>query len=211
MPLFKTINFNSTTQILVWKITESYQELFDNVVVNDSNLIRLQGMKSQLHQRGFLSVRKLLQEAGYNDLDLYYDELGKPHLKDDKYISISHSHHFSAIIISNKSVGIDIELQREKISRIADKFVDQEYSYLDKNDLESYIKKLTVIWGVKEAIFKIRNEKGISFKDHIRVKEFEMDDLKAKAELRFDGMVMDFELFYEEIEGFGLVYAFEKI
>jgi phosphopantetheinyl transferase len=211
MPLFKIINFNSTTQILVWKITESYQELFDNVVVNDSSLLRLQGMKSQLHQRGFLSVRKLLQEAGYNDLDLYYDELGKPHLKDDKYISISHSHHFSAIIISNKSVGIDIELQREKISRIADKFVDEEHSYLDKNDLESYIKKLTVIWGVKEAIFKIRNEKGISFKDHIRVKEFEMDDLKAKAELRFDGMVMDFELFYEEIEGFGLVYAFEKI
>jgi 4'-phosphopantetheinyl transferase len=211
MPLFKTINFNSTTQILVWKITESYQELFDNVVVNDSNLIRLQGMKSHLHQRGFLSVRKLLQEAGYNDLDLYYDELGKPHLKDDKYISISHSHHFSAIIISNKSVGIDIELQREKISRIADKFVDEEYSYLDKNDLESYIKKLTVIWGVKEAIFKIRNEKGISFKDHIRVKEFEMDDLKAEAELHFDGMVMDFELFYEEIEDFGLVYAFEKI
>jgi 4'-phosphopantetheinyl transferase len=211
MPLFKTINFNATTQILVWKITESYQELFDNVVVNDSNLIRLQGMKSQLHQRGFLSVRKLLQEAGYNDLDLYYDELGKPHLKDDKYISISHSHHFSAIIVSDKSVGIDIELQREKISRIADKFVDEEYSYLDKSDLESYIKKLTVIWGVKEAIFKIRNEKGISFKDHIRVKEFEMDDLKAKAELRFDGMVMDFELFYEEIEGFALVYAFEKI
>jgi hypothetical protein len=32
-------------------------------------------MKSHLHQRGFLSVRKLLQEAG-NDLDLYYDELG---------------------------------------------------------------------------------------------------------------------------------------
>jgi phosphopantetheinyl transferase len=80
----------------------------------------------------FISVRKLLQEAGYNDLDLYYDELGKPHLKDDKYISISHSHHFSAIIVSNKSVGIDIELQREKIIRIADKFVDQEYSYLKK-------------------------------------------------------------------------------
>jgi hypothetical protein len=34
-----------------------------------------QGMKSHLHQCGFLSVRKLLQEAGYNDL-LYYDELG---------------------------------------------------------------------------------------------------------------------------------------
>jgi hypothetical protein len=43
------------------------------------------------------------------------------------------------------------------------------------------------------------------------VKEFEIDDLKAEAELHFDGIVMDFELFYEEIEGFGLVYAFEKI
>jgi hypothetical protein len=41
------------------------------------------------------------------------------------------------------------------------------------------------------------------------VKEFEMDDLKAEAELHFDGI--DYELFYEEIEGFGLVYAFEKI
>jgi hypothetical protein len=43
------------------------------------------------------------------------------------------------------------------------------------------------------------------------VKEFEMDDLKAEAELHFDGVVMDFELFYEEIEGFGLVYAFEDL
>jgi hypothetical protein len=57
------------------KITESYQELFDNVVVNDKPY-PTQGMKSHLHQRGFLSVRKLLQEAGYNDFDLYYDELG---------------------------------------------------------------------------------------------------------------------------------------
>jgi hypothetical protein len=30
------------------------------------------------------------QEAGYNDLDLYYDEL-ETASKDDKYISISHS------------------------------------------------------------------------------------------------------------------------
>jgi hypothetical protein len=32
-------------------------------------------MKSEMHQRGFLSVRKLLQTAGYTDFDLYYDEL----------------------------------------------------------------------------------------------------------------------------------------
>jgi hypothetical protein len=53
MPLFKTIQFNKTTQILVWKITETYQELFDSVTVNPTNLIRLSKMKSELHQRAF--------------------------------------------------------------------------------------------------------------------------------------------------------------
>ncbi|MEZ7505125.1 4'-phosphopantetheinyl transferase superfamily protein [Flavobacterium sp. Arc2] len=210
MPLYKTIHFSSTTQIFVWKITESFEQLNNEVQLNEKNCIRLDGMKSELHQRGFLSVRKLLQTAGYTDFDLYYDEFGKPHLNDEKYISITHSHNFSAIIVSNETVGIDIELQRPKITRIAHKFVDEEYSYLDENDLEAYVKKLTVIWGAKEAIFKIRNEKGISFKDHIKVAAFQLDDLKGKAELHFEGIVVDYELFYEEIEGFGLVYALEE-
>jgi 4'-phosphopantetheinyl transferase len=215
MPLFKTINFSrnvgANTKILVWKITETFDELFNAVVLNDKNQIRLDGMKSEMHQRGFLSVRKLLQEAGYTDLDLYYDEFGKPHLKDDNHISITHSHHFSAIIISNEAVGIDIELQRDKIIRIADKFADEEFNYLDQNNLEEYIKKLTVIWGAKEAIFKIRNEKGISFKDHIKVKAFALEESQTNALLHFDGLVRDYLIQYEEIEGFGLVYVFERV
>ena len=168
MPLYKTIHINYRTQILVWKVTESYAELLDQVVLNDSNRIRLNGMKSEMHQRAFLSVRKLLQETGHTDLDLYYDEFGKPHLQGEKHISITHSHNFSAIIISDETVGIDIELQRDKITRIADKFCDSEFQFLDMDGKE-YIRKLTVIWGAKESIFKIRNEKGISFKDHISV------------------------------------------
>jgi hypothetical protein len=38
---------------------------------------------------------------------LSYDELGKPHLKDGKHISITLPQ-FSAIIISDQTVGIDI-------------------------------------------------------------------------------------------------------
>ena len=71
MPLYKTINVNSTTQILVWKVTETFEELLGQVVLNDSNRVRLSGMKSEMHQRAFLSVRKLLQETGHTDLDLY--------------------------------------------------------------------------------------------------------------------------------------------
>ncbi|MFV8345149.1 4'-phosphopantetheinyl transferase family protein [Flavobacterium sp. ZB4P13] len=214
MPLYKTIHVNSATQILVWKVTESFQELLEQVVLNDTNRIRLDGMKSEMHQRAFLSVRKLLQETGHTDLDLYYDEFGKPHLNGEKHISITHSHNFSAIIISDETVGIDIELQRDKIIRIADKFCDSEFQFLSPSfateKTQEYIRKLTVIWGAKEAIFKIRNEKGISFKDHIKVNAFELENNQTIAELHFDSLVKGFTIHFEEIEEFTLVYALEK-
>ena len=210
MPLYKTINFSPTTQILVWEITETFEDLFGQVLLNDSNRIRLSNMKSELHQRGFLSVRKLLQEAGYNDFDLHYDESGKPHLKNGKFISITHSFHFSAIIISDQKVGIDIEMQRDKIIRIADKFVDYEFHFLKPEIIQQYIRKLTVIWGAKEAIFKIRNEPGISFKDHIWVNSFEIEDNKTTAILEIENVKQQFAIHFEEFEGFTLVYAFEN-
>jgi 4'-phosphopantetheinyl transferase len=210
MPLFKTINHNSNTQILIWKITESFSELFEQVILNDSNRIRLNTMKSEMHQRAFLSVRKLLQIAGFTDFDLYYDTFGKPHLNGDKHISITHSHEFSAIIISTETIGIDIELQREKIIRIADKFCNSEFQFLEPNNKQEYIQKLTVIWGAKEAIFKIRNEKGISFKNHIFVTNFSLNSKQNNAKLYFNNLVTDFDIHFEEIENFTLVYAFQN-
>jgi 4'-phosphopantetheinyl transferase len=216
MPLYKTINFSPTTQILVWEITESYEELFGEVQLNVKSLQRLNNMKSELHQRGFLSVRKLLQEAGYNDFDLSYDESGKPHLNPNSRhtepveVSITHSFHFSAIIISDQKAGIDIEMQRDKIIRIADKFVDYEFHFLKPEKIQEYIRKLTVIWGVKESVFKICNEKGISFKDHIQVNSFEIEENKTTAILEMENVKQKFSIYFEEIENFTLVYAFEK-
>jgi len=216
MPLFQTIQHDETTKILIWEITESLEELIEKVVLKEKTQLRLNGMKSQMHQRAFLSVRMLIQEMGFTDKDLHYDEFGKPYFNCHNYISITHSHHFAAIIISHETVGIDMELQREKILRIADKFVDTEFDYLNPNVLEEYIKKLTVIWGAKEAIFKIRNEKGISFKDHIRVGDFSLDEKQTQASLHFDDLIKDFNVYYEEIksdnsdQNFTLVYAFEK-
>ena len=144
---------------------------------------------------------------------MYYDEFGKPNLYREKHISITHSHHFSAIIISDQTVGIDIELQREKIIKIAHKFCESEFEFLpeefDAESKQEYIRKLTVIWGAKESIFKIRNEKGISFKDHIKANAFELEDKQAIAELHFENLIKDFKIHFEEIEGFTLVYAFQ--
>jgi 4'-phosphopantetheinyl transferase len=212
MPLYKTIQHNSNTQILIWNITESFEQLNQEVQLNEKNQLRLNGMKSEMHQRAFLSIRKLLTLAGYSDFDLYYDEFGKPHLIDKKYVSITHSHHFSAIIVSNEPVGIDIEMQREKILKIAHKFVnDEELNRLQKTDLNDYIKKLTVKWGAKEAIFKIKNEKGISFKDHIQVIPFELNEQQTIADLNYNGTNQKFTIHFSELDtDFTLVYAFEN-
>ena len=216
MPLFQTIECNQNTRILIWEITESFEELRSRVVLKEKTQLRLNGMKSEMHQRAFLSVRMLIQEMGFTDKDLHYDEFGKPYFDCDNYISITHSYHFAAIIISDETVGIDMELQREKIIRIGDKFTDYECKYLQPDSSEEYIKKLTVIWGAKEAIFKIRNEKGISFKDHIQIESFSLEESKTQASLHFDNLVKDFEVHYKEIQSknsedkFTLVFAFER-
>jgi len=212
MPLYKTIHHNSNTQILIWDITESFEQLNQDVQLNKKNQLRLNGMKSEIHQRAFLSIRKLLALAGYSDFDLAYDAFGKPHLVDGRYISITHSHHFSAIIVSNEPVGIDIEMQRNIILKIAQKFVnDQELNRLQKTDLAEYIKKLTVKWGAKEAIFKIKNEKGISFKDHIQVTPFELNETPTSAILSYRGLDEKFTIHFSELDtNFTLVYAFEN-
>ncbi len=206
MPLFKTINHNSSTKILVWKITETFDQLLSEVRLNPKSVTRLKSMKSEVHQLGFLSVRKLLQKTGYSDFDLFYDVFGKPHLTNGTHISISHSHQFSAIVISDQKVGIDIELQREKIIRIANKFSVEE---LSENVKQNYIQKLTQIWAAKEAIFKIRNEKGISFKDHIFVNPIQTEDKSTKAILKINNTQQEFSIHFEEIQNFVLAYAFE--
>lgn len=211
MPLYKKFKIGKNAQVLIWQITESFEDLFDEVYLKDISLVRVNNMKALSHQKGFLSVRKLLQEVGYTDEDLFYDETGKPRLLDGKLISITHSFEFSALIISDRIAGIDLEMQREKIITIAEKFMDTEYDFLPKEKDLDFIQKSTVIWGVKEAIFKIENQVGISFKDHISVFPFEMSDEKTSAILTFGSQVKEFSIQFEIVENYIVVVAFEKL
>lgn len=208
MPLFKKIEVNDSTTVFIWKIEEDFNWLFRSTELKDISLARLEKMKSESHQKGFLSVRHLLNTAGYSDFDLFYDENGKPNLKDGKHISITHSHNFSAIIISTQNAGIDIELQRDKIIRIADKFIEYEFSYLDKNESD-YIRKLTVIWAAKEAKYKMCNSRSLSFKDDMKVEQFHLNNQSGKASVCQNEFEKMFSFTFEEFENFTLVYALE--
>lgn len=206
MPLYKTLQPNSNTVLKIWKITESLESLLKETVLKPESLDRLYSMKSELHQRGFVSVRKLLAEFGYSDTDLYYDANGKPYLKDGKHISISHSYTFSAVIVSDDKVGVDIEKQRDKIKKIAHKFTGYEQDYLKPSDA-NYVKSLTVIWCVKEALYKLFATQGLSFKQHTLVIPFSLDDVTTTAWIDYQSKKHDFKADFFEFEGFSCAYT----
>ncbi|WP_417354364.1 4'-phosphopantetheinyl transferase family protein [Flavobacterium sp.] len=210
MPLHKSYTIAPNTKLLVWKITESLEELSNGTELKDVCQSRIDSMKSEQHRKGFLSVRKLLNEAGYTDFDLFYTEDGKPHLKDGKNISITHSFSFSAIIISDKSIGIDMEIRREKAIKIADKFIDREFDFLNTDDVSDYVSRLIVIWGVKEALYKMFSRKGLSFKQNIEVAPFEMGDTKGTATVNYMEIEGNYPFYFEEIEDFTLVYSIDN-
>ena len=206
MPLYKSISVNSQTTVKIWKIEESYDFLFTSLDLKSQSLERVLGMKSELHQRGFLSVRHLLRAFGYTDQDLYYDDNGKPHLKDGKYISITHSFTFSGVIISDDEVGIDIEKQRDKIVVIAKKFVGYEFDYLDKI-AEDYVRKLTVVWGIKESLYKLFATPGMLFKEHFLVIPFMLEDRETIAWIDYEGKKYKYNTAFLEFEGFTCAYV----
>lgn len=208
MPLYKTIKPNKHTTVYVWKIEASFDELLEQIELSEKSKNRMLSMKSEIHQRGFLSIRHLLKEAGYTDFDLYYNSNGKPHLKDGKHISITHSFIFSAIIISDKEVGIDIEKNREKIKIIQHKFVNFERGFIHKDD--DYIQQLTVIWGAKESLYKIYPYGGLTFKNDIDINSFQIANKKTTGYIKVEGWDKNYDIRFEQIDGYTLVYAMDN-
>lgn len=207
MPLYKTIAVDSTTNVLIWKIEESFDALSDGIELTEHCQNRVDGMKSDIHRRGFMSVRHLLAAAGYVDHDLFYDEFGKPHLKDGTHISITHSYTFAGIILSDKPVGIDIEKQREKIEVIAHKFLNEyEQGYVATQN-ENKIRFLTIIWGCKESLYKLFGTAGLSFLKHIFISPFDLEYPFVYGAIHYADEIIHYDMSCIEFEGFTCVYA----
>ena len=208
MALYKILTVGTATKVLIWKIEESIDDLKNGISLTEKNAARLDSMKSNVHQKGFLSIRHLLKEVGLTDADLQYDEFGKPHLTNRRYISISHSFSFTAIIFSYETpVGIDIEKQREKVLKIAHRFTPIE-EYKTIANVDALIIKLTIVWGAKESLYKLYGKKKLLFLHHIYVDDFDFEDQKTTGEIRFDGEETSYNIEFLEFEGFTCVFAY---
>ncbi|MFK7050688.1 MULTISPECIES: 4'-phosphopantetheinyl transferase superfamily protein [Flavobacterium] len=213
MPFYKKIHFSDKIIVYLWKNSETYEELLRKVYLKDQSLDRLKSMRSESHRKSFLGVRMLLEYCGYTDYDLSYDISGKPFLNSKNneiplVISISHSYEFSAIALSKEAIGLDIEKIKEKVLRIAPRYMNM--AHIENLSKKEQIQKAVTIWGIKESIFKIKNETGISFPDHIFEETFDLQDNHCKAQLRFNNQVEDFNINFCMIEDYILVCAFRS-
>src|SRR5665213_4333170 len=165
---------DNDTEFALWKIEEQADDLYNQLQLNEHEkafVEQLSHGKRHLHWLGTrVLLRKMLNTDEY--IDCKVDEHGKPYLVNLPYhISLSHSFDYAAVMISKtRPVGIDIEQVKEKVERIAHKFMQaQELAFItDKCRIE----QLYVCWCAKEAVYKCYGQKEVSFVNNILLEPF---------------------------------------
>lgn len=163
--------------------------------------------KREIETQGKLFLLKHLVD---NSCEIWYDDKGKPHLVDDsRHISLTHSHDKLAIIINeHESTGIDIELVRDKILNVKHKFLSEKELF-DAND---DVGKLMLYWAAKETLYKIYGLKEVDFIKNLFVNPFTKHNLGTIiGHVRLNGFDASFELNYQFIDNYALVYALNKL
>lgn len=163
--------------------------------------------KREIESKGkeFL-IRSLLND----NAEVCYDDKGKPHLVNDpRQISISHSHDKLAVIVNeHESTGIDIELIRDKVLKIKHKFLTATELLEANEDVE----KLLIYWAAKETLYKIYGLKEVDFIKNLFVNPFTKHKLGSIiGEINIPEFKESFELNYQILENYVLVYALKKL
>ena len=171
MPLSYSEIISNDIQICIWQITEDEVFLSSGLSMSQEALERLSSRKSEVHRKGYLAIRQLLKGYGIIPEIHQYDQDGAPFLTDGRYLSITHTKNMAAIAISVFPVGIDLEHYKEKIKKIATRFLHKEESK-DHSKTDN-IEFLTQIWTAKEAIYKAFRTPGIHFNTQLLVEPFQ--------------------------------------
>jgi 4'-phosphopantetheinyl transferase len=197
------------TEFAIWKIEETPQELYSQLQLDDEEKAyyeRLKTSKRNLHWLGTrVLLRKMLKTDEY--IDCKVDAHGKPYLVTLPYhISLSHSFDYATVMIGKQPVGIDIEQVKDKVERIAHKFMDKrELAFVSPEDK---IPQLYVCWCVKEAVYKCFGQKEVSFLDDISLEPFRFEGHGwVKAQLKKGDIKLDYEACYLQYQDYMIGYV----
>lgn len=192
----------------VWKIEEDLDTLLSLVSLDNDEKKKYKGFSSTSRKLEFLSVRALLAELIGKEAKIVYNKNNKPFLKDgSRFISISHSHKLTAILLStNEKVGIDLEYMSSNIAAIAFKFLNWREKVTKENENRRY--HLYLHWCAKEALYKICDKEGISIRKNLTIQPFEVHDSgEIKGHVRTSKINESFDLYYSKYDNYAIVWT----
>ncbi len=199
---------NESTILGVWKIEEDIEALLELAILDDGDKKKYKVFASTSRKLEFLSVRALLAELLGRDARIVYNKNNKPFLKDgSRFISISHSHKLTAILLSaNEKVGIDLEYMSTNIGAIAFKFINRKEKVTKESEKRKY--HLYLHWCAKESLYKICDKEGISFRRNITIEPFEVKDSgEIKGKVHTSKINDTFDLFYTRYDNYAIVWT----
>jgi 4'-phosphopantetheinyl transferase len=196
----------------VWEITEDFDTLYSMVNLVAVEKAKLDSFKNISRKVEWLSVRALVKTMLGKDTRILYNAENKPFVRGNTHnISISHSNNLTAVMISkDKRVGIDLEFMSGKISKVANKFINDRENIIEDPELSKF--HLYLHWCAKEALYKILDKQDINFRDGITIAPFHPDEETGHME----GNVINgngeesFEMEYLQHDNYALVWCVKK-
>lgn len=211
MPLFSHKTIKPEGEFGIWEIRETAEWFRHRLNLSSEELEQFELIKGR-RAIEWLAVRHLVhQMSGHNKRTVFLkDKYGKPHLDNSPYqISVSHSAELAAAIAAPRPVGIDIQKLVGKIGRLAHKYMrPEEMASLRP---ETQLEHLHVYWGAKEVLYKAYGRRELEFCTHILIDPFEYDLEygRCRGRVRKNGFDAAYELYYEMIGEYVLVYGLE--
>ena len=195
----------------VWEITEDFDSLYRMVNLATVEKTKLDMFKNISRKVEWLSVRALVKNMLGKDTRILYNAENKPFLRGNTHnISISHSNNLTAVLISSdKRVGIDLEYMSGKISKVADKFINDKESITSDPELKKF--HMYLHWCAKEAMYKICDKQDINFRDGLTISQFSPDEHGFMNGLVVNGNGEErFELEYLQYDNYALVWCVKE-
>ena len=207
MPLYRKYQQGDLT-VAVWKVDETVEQLcsmFHQFSIYEESFARFSAEK---RKQEWLAVRVLLKEILGEEKRIAYLPSGKPYLEDGSmHVSFSHTHGYVAVALHPfAEVGVDIEQYGTRVQRVASRFIreDEKVSIASGDEIVG----LLLHWSAKETMFKLMDDQGVDFIDHLRVLPFQHEEsgtFKA-CEYRSD-KEMEFLIHYDTHPDYVLTFA----
>ena len=169
MPQLSVEKINPHTTLLVWKITETEEQLKSQLPQSVLETITNKNYKSESRRLEVMATYALLISCLKTpSVIIDHNSNGQP-LLDGFYISISHTNGYACVLLSTqKVVAIDIEYRSDRIERIRSKFLRSDEPFTS-------IEGLLLVWSAKETLYKYFSE------DDLMYNEMKVESISASS------------------------------